>query len=85
VVDRVVPADELHAAAEEFARDLAAGPTRAYAVVKQLGQAYLAGGIVGADTLLVDAAVGLFDTEDARGAIDSFLTKGPGQAVFAGR
>jgi enoyl-CoA hydratase/carnithine racemase len=85
VVDRVVAADELHAAAEEFARGLAVGPTRAYSVVKQLGQAYLAGGIAGADTLLVDAAVGLFDTEDARGAIDTFLKSGPGQAVFAGR
>ena len=85
VVDRVVPADELFAAAEEFARGLAVGPTRAYSVVKQLGQAYLAGGIAGADTMLVDAAVGLFDTEDARGAIDTFLSKGPGQAVFTGR
>jgi enoyl-CoA hydratase/carnithine racemase len=84
VVDRVVAAGELHAAAEEFARGLAVGPTRAYSVVKQLGQAYLSGGIAGADRLLVDAAVGLFDTEDARGAIDTFLTKGPGQAVFTG-
>ncbi|MDT5347361.1 MAG: hypothetical protein QOH91_648 [Mycobacterium sp.] len=85
VIDRVVAADGLHAAAEEFARGLAAGPTRAYSVVKQLGQAYLAGGIAGADALLVDAAVGLFDTEDARGAIDTFLKSGPGKAVFTGR
>jgi len=84
VVDRVVAADELDASSGEYARALAAGPTRAYAVVKQLGQAYLAGGVAGADALLVDAAVGLFDTEDARGAIDSFLTKGPGKAVFVG-
>jgi enoyl-CoA hydratase/carnithine racemase len=84
VVDRVVTAGELHAAADEFARGLAVGPTRAYSVVKQLGQAYLSGGIAGADRLLVDAAVGLFDTEDARGAIDTFVTKGPGQAVFTG-
>ena len=56
---------ELLAAAEEFARGLAVGPNRAYSMVKQLGQAYPAGGIAGADTMLVDAAVGLFDPEDA--------------------
>jgi hypothetical protein len=44
----------------------------------------VSGEIAGADRLLVDAAVGLFHTEDARDAIDTFLTKGPGQAVFTG-
>lgn len=85
VVDRVVAADEIATAAEEFARGLAVGPTRAFRAVKQLGQAYVTGGIAAADTLLVDVAVGLFDTEDARGAIDTFLKSGPGHAVFTGR
>ena len=31
------------------------------------------------------AAVGVFDTEDARRGIESFLTSGPGHATFAGR
>jgi enoyl-CoA hydratase/carnithine racemase len=81
----VLPADELHSTAEKFATRLAAGPSRAYAVVKELSRGYTAGGIAGADTLLIDAAVGVFDTEDARGGIHSFVTSGPGQAVFAGR
>jgi enoyl-CoA hydratase/carnithine racemase len=85
VIDRVVASDELHSAAEEFARRLAAGPTRAYSVVKDLISAYTTAGIVGADALLTDAAVGLFDTEDARGGIQGFLTSGPGHAVFTGR
>ena len=85
VIDRVVPSDELHNAAEEFARRLAAGPTRAFSVVKDLIRAYTTGGVMGADSLLTDAAVGLFDTEDARGGIESFLTSGPGHAAFAGR
>ena len=85
VIDRVLAADELHSAAQEFASRLAAGPSRAFAVVKELSRGYSAGGIAGADALLIDAAVGLFDTEDARGGIRSFLTSGPGQAVFAGR
>jgi len=84
-VDRVLPAHELHAAAETFARALAGGPSRAYAVVKDLARAYTADGIAGADALLLDAAVGLFDTEDARGGIRTFLESGPGKAAFAGR
>jgi enoyl-CoA hydratase/carnithine racemase len=85
VLDRVLAADELHSAAVEFASRLASGPTRAFAVVKELTRAYTAGGVAGADALLADAAVGLFDTEDARGGIRSFLTSGPGHATFAGR
>jgi len=85
VIDRVVPSGELHNAAEEFARRLAGGPTLAFSVVKDLIRAYTTGGVMGADSLLTDAAVGLFDTEDARGGIESFLTSGPGHAAFAGR
>jgi enoyl-CoA hydratase len=85
VIDRVLPADELHGAAQEFASRLAGGPTRAFAVVKELTRSYTAGGVAGADALLADAAVGLFDTEDARSGIRSFLTSGPGHATFAGQ
>ncbi len=84
-IDRVVAGDDLHQAAVEFARRLAAGPTRAFSVVKELAQAYTTGGIAGADARLLDAAVGLFDTEDARSGIRTFLESGPGQAVFVGR
>jgi enoyl-CoA hydratase/carnithine racemase len=84
-IDRIVAADDLHAAAEKFARRLADGPSRAYSVVKDLARAYTAGGVAGADALLLDAAVGLFDTDDARGGIRTFLESGPGKAAFAGR
>jgi enoyl-CoA hydratase/carnithine racemase len=84
-IDRVLAADELHSAAEEFGARLAAGPTQAFAVVKELARTYTAGGVAGADAKLTDAAVGLFDTEDARSGIRSFLTSGPGHAAFAGR
>ena len=84
-IDRVVVGEDVHQAAVEFARRLAAGPTRAFSVVKELAHAYTTGGIEGADARLLDAAVGLFDTEDARGGIRTFLESGPGQAVFAGR
>jgi enoyl-CoA hydratase len=76
VVDRVLPADELHDSAEAFVRTLANGPTLAFGVVKQLAHAFLRDGVPGADALLLDAAVSLFDTEDARRGIETFLTTG---------
>jgi enoyl-CoA hydratase/carnithine racemase len=85
VIDRVLPAADLQAKAEKFARRLANGPTRAYSAVKDLIRAYTDGGIARADAQLLDAAVGLFDTDDARGGIQTFLDSGPGKAKFLGR
>jgi enoyl-CoA hydratase/carnithine racemase len=85
VVDRVLPAAELQPQAEKFARRLAAGPARAFAAAKRLTAAYTEGGVQAADERLSEDAVALFDTEDARNAIDSFLASGPGNASFAGR
>ena len=76
VIDRVFPADDLHASAEAFARALAGGPGEAFDVVKRLVRAYVHDGVAGADALLLDAAVPLFDTEDARNGIETFLTTG---------
>src|SRR5690606_3776781 len=45
VVNRVVADDELHDKGMAFARDLAAGPTRAHAMTKRIVRAYLDGGI----------------------------------------
>jgi enoyl-CoA hydratase/carnithine racemase len=84
-IDRVVAAAELHPGAEGFARRLAAGPTRAYSIVKELVRAYTTDGISGADVLLLDAAVGLFDTPDAHNGIHTFLVSGAGPATFSGR
>src|ERR1700720_3287726 len=64
VIDRVLPVADLTAKAGKFARRLADGPTLAYAAVKELARAYTQDGIAGADALLLDAAVGLFDTRD---------------------
>jgi len=85
VIDRVMPADELHESAEAFARALATGPTLAFGVVKQLARRYLEDGVDGADALLLDAAVPLFDTEDARRGIEMFLNTRTTTASFDGR
>jgi len=85
VIDRVLPADELHESAEAFALTLASGPTLGFGVVKQLARAYLEHGVPGADALLLDAAVPLFDTEDARRGIETFLSTGATGANYEGR
>ncbi len=84
-IDRVLPDDQLKAQAERFARKLAGGPTRAFAAVKELVGAYSDGGVPAADARLLDAAVGLFDTDDAHIGIETFLDAGPGNAEFVGR
>jgi enoyl-CoA hydratase/carnithine racemase len=75
VVDRVLPADQLQAGAEKFARTLAEGPAQAFAVVKRLCRAYAAGSVAAADDRLLDDAVGLFDTEEAQARFARFLAQ----------
>lgn len=85
VVNRVLPADGFDAAAREFAMGLADGPTRAHAVTKRLIREAVSGGARAADALVPEHAGALFDTEDARNAIASFLEHGPGKATYTGR
>jgi enoyl-CoA hydratase/carnithine racemase len=85
VVNRVLPIEGFHAAARQFARELADGPTLAHAATKRVIRDYLEGGVELANQRVVGHAAGLFDTEDLRGAVQSFLTEGPGKATFSGR
>jgi enoyl-CoA hydratase/carnithine racemase len=85
VINRVVPADRLLEDGMEFARSLAAGPTVAHGATKRLVRAYLDDGIAGADAATADIAGPLFDTEDLRNAVRSFIEDGPGKAEYSGR
>jgi enoyl-CoA hydratase/carnithine racemase len=85
VVNRVLPDAGFGEAALEFATRLASGPTRAHAATKQIVRAYLTSGVKGADSITAEAVGALFDTEDTRAAIRSFLEHGPGKASFSGR
>ena len=71
VVNHVVPDAEVVTAARSFAAKLASGPTRAYAVNKALLRAWADGGISGADNVLLDLAMPLFETDDVRRGIPS--------------
>jgi enoyl-CoA hydratase/carnithine racemase len=85
VVNRVLPDDELLEKGMRFAHRLADGPTRAHAGTKEIVRAYLRGGIDEADKVTPDVFPGLFETEDLKNGVASFLKDGPGKATFEGK
>ncbi|WP_367129861.1 enoyl-CoA hydratase/isomerase family protein [Saccharothrix sp. HUAS TT1] len=85
VVNRVLPDEGFDDAALEFTLALAAGPTVAHAATKRVLAHYESGGVAEANAHITTIAAGLFETEDLRGAVKSFLTDGPGRATFSGR
>jgi enoyl-CoA hydratase len=85
VVNRVVPDGELLERGMRFAHRLAAGPTRAHAATKRIVRAFLEGGVDEADRVTPEVAGGLFETEDLKRAVKSFLEEGAGKATFEGR
>ncbi len=60
----VVPRNELEAATGRFAGRLAQGPTRSYAATRTLLKAWASGGVAGADAMMLDVTMDLFNTED---------------------
>jgi enoyl-CoA hydratase len=84
VVSRVLPDADLAAESLEFARRLAAGPTLAHDATKRIVRAYLEDGVRGADAATAEIGAPLFETEDLRRAVESFLAEGPGRATFRG-
>ena len=85
VVNRVLPDEGFEDAALAFARGIAEGPTVAHNATKQIVRAAVDGGARAADAIVPDVAGRLFETEDLRGAVKSFLDVGPGKATFSGR
>jgi enoyl-CoA hydratase/carnithine racemase len=84
VVNRVLPDGELAEKAQRFAQRLAEGPTLANAATKRVVRAYLDGGVRGADRATPDIVAPLFDSDDLKGAVRTFLERGPGNATFEG-
>ncbi len=85
VINRVVADADLEEKAMSFGRRLAAGPTRAHAATKGIVRAQTDEGTRGADARTPEIAAGLFETEDLKDAVRSFLAEGPGKATFTGR
>lgn len=85
VVNLVLPDEGFHEAARAYARDLAAGPTRAHVATKQVIRDYLEGGVELANDRVPKVAGELFATEDLQNAVRTFLEQGPGHARFQNR
>ena len=68
-----------------FAARLAAGPTQAHVATKRIVRAQADHGTRGADERTAELTSHLFETEDTRNAVHSFLEHGPGKARFTGR
>jgi enoyl-CoA hydratase/carnithine racemase len=85
VVNRVKPAGEVLDDARRFLAGVAAGPTVAHAATKRIVRAQVDHGTRGADERTAELTSHLFETEDSRGAVRSFLREGPGKAAFSGR
>ena len=85
VVNRVLPEADLLADARAFVSTLATGPTRAHAATKAIVRAQADHGTRGADERTAGLTSHLFETQDSRNAVQSFLEHGPGKAQFTGR
>ena len=85
VVNRVLPDADLAEKTRRFAQRLADGPTLANNATKRVVRAYLDRGVRGADAGVPDIVAPLFDSEDLRAAVQTFLEQGPGNATFEGR
>jgi enoyl-CoA hydratase len=79
-----VAKDDLLGKARAFAADLAAGPTIAHAATKAVVRAQADYGTRGAAERTAELTSHLFETEDCRNAVQSFLREGPGNATFTG-
>ena len=85
VVNRVLPDEDLAEKTMRFAERLANGPTLANVATKRVVRAFLDGGVRGADAETCGIVAPLFETDDLKGAVRTFLAEGPGKATFEGR
>ncbi|MFC8047903.1 enoyl-CoA hydratase/isomerase family protein [Nocardia sp. NPDC057353] len=77
--------EDVQAAADALVARLADGPTRAHAATKRIIEAWRSGGVGHADAVTPEVSGVLFDTDDLRGGVRSFLERGPGKATYTGR
>ncbi|MCO6007540.1 enoyl-CoA hydratase-related protein [Actinoallomurus purpureus] len=85
LVDRVVPDDQVYAAATEMVARYAEGPAVALRAAKQAIDAGLETDLATGLEIERLHFAGLFATEDQRNGMRSFVEEGPGKARFTGR
>lgn len=85
LVDEVVPADEVYAAARRWAEQFVKGPAVALAAAKKAIDGGLEVDLRTGLDIEADLFAALFATEDRRIGMQSFIENGPGKATFTGR
>src|SRR3954471_2293308 len=85
LVDAVVPDDEVYSTATAMAKKFAAGPPLALAAAKRAIDEGLDLTLPEGLALETSLFAELFDTEDQRNGMRSFIENGPGKAAFTGR
>jgi len=80
-----VPRNQVFSEAMALATRLAAGPTRALAAAKLAIDSGLDTDLAAGLRIESGAFAAIFDTDDQKAGMASFLADGPGQASFAGR
>lgn len=85
LVERVVPAADLVATAQDWAAEFAEGAVSAMGLAKGAIDRGLDASLAAGLDLEAEAFGAVFRTEDARIGIESFLAHGPGKAEFTGR
>ncbi len=83
LVDKVVPAEEVHDAATQWARRLARGPAYALRAAKEAVDHGLETDLTSGLALERTLFAALFATEDRETGMRSFVEDGPGKAKFA--
>ncbi len=83
--DEIVPAEQLHERALALAGQLAAGALHAQALAKAAIDGGLQGSLADGLALELRLFADVFETEDSRIGVKSFLEQGPGKANFVGR
>lgn len=76
IVNRVVPAGELHKTALDVAHRIARGPSRAHAHTKRLVRHALAHDARAADRMVVDETTDLYETTDVQNAVGYLIEHG---------
>lgn len=85
VVNRVLPVEGFDEAVLAFVESIAIGPTKAFGAAKDILRHFEAGGVPEANAHTTAIASELFDTDDLRRGMESFLRDGPGKATFKGQ
>ena len=83
--DRIFPAAVLQAEARAMALSFATGAVAAHALAKRAIDAALEGSLADGLSTEQELFVQVFETDDAKTGVQSFLENGPGKAKFTGR